>query len=457
MTNIPSNLARVSNTLSAQIMLDALQRTQRGLLDTEIQLATGQRVNRASDDALATSLISVLDDVVERRDQWLRNLSHADAVLNNVDAAVADATDLLIEAKGIASSQIGVGSDEETRRAQGAVIDSMVNQLIAVANRQFQQVHLFGGDATATSPMLELLGGIRYQGEGDGLANDVGLHSPLRITLSGNDVFGALSTRVEGNFDLEPTMVGSTRLADLNGARGLGVTLGEINVDVNGTDITVDLSTTHTVQDVIDTLQTAIRTVDALATVQIDGVTGYRFEILPSLGPITITDLTGATTAADLGLDITFPGGGRARRGRRSEAHRADARYESGRGRRAAGHDPDLQRRPDPGPRSVRGDQRPGDHQRRGESESRRPRRDRRRGGPAQLHQRALRRRHVDRRGRRGGDRLGAGCADTGDVDAPGGLQRRPGHPDSLRQRGSRHGPARPGGRSRLPNHRQER
>jgi flagellar hook-associated protein 3 FlgL len=143
MTNIPSNLARVSNTLSAQIMLDALQRTQRGLLDTEIQLATGQRVNRASDDALATSLISVLDDVVERRDQWLRNLSHADAVLNNVDAAVADATDLLIEAKGIASSQIGVGSDEETRRAQGAVIDSMVNQLIAVANRQFQAAARF--------------------------------------------------------------------------------------------------------------------------------------------------------------------------------------------------------------------------------------------------------------------------------------------------------------------------
>ena len=85
MTNIPSNLARVPNALSSQILLDALQRTQRNLLDTQIQLATGQRVNRASDDALATSLISVLDDVVERRDQWLRNLSHADAVMNNVD------------------------------------------------------------------------------------------------------------------------------------------------------------------------------------------------------------------------------------------------------------------------------------------------------------------------------------------------------------------------------------
>ncbi|MHC4421597.1 MAG: flagellin, partial [Planctomycetota bacterium] len=272
MTNIPSNLARVPNALAAQIMLDALQRTQRSLLDTEIQLATGQRVNRASDDALATSLISVLDDVIERRDQWLRNLSHGDAVLNNVDAALADASDLMIEAKGIASGQIGIGSDEETRRNQGAVIDSMVNQLIAIANRQFQQVHLFGGDATADAPMLELLGGIRYQGQGDGLANDLGLHSPLRITLSGDEAFGALSTRVEGNFDLGPTMVGSTRLTDLNGARGLGVTLGEINVDVGGTDITVDLSDAHTVDDVATTLEDAINAVAPGATIRIDPV-----------------------------------------------------------------------------------------------------------------------------------------------------------------------------------------
>ena len=104
MSSIPSNLARIPNSLASRIVLQALQRTQASILQTQIQLATGRRVNHASDDPLATSIVSVLDDVVERRDQWLRNLSHADAVLNSVDAALADATDLLIEAKGIASS-----------------------------------------------------------------------------------------------------------------------------------------------------------------------------------------------------------------------------------------------------------------------------------------------------------------------------------------------------------------
>jgi flagellar hook-associated protein 3 FlgL len=309
MTNIPSNLVRVPNALSAQIILEALQRTQRSVLDTQIQLATGQRVNRASDDALATSLISVLDDVVERRDQWLRNLSHADAVLNNVDAALADASDLMIEAQGIASSQIGVGSDEETRRNQAAVVNSMVNELFTIANRQFQQVHLFGGNATADAPMLELLGGIRYQGAGGGLSTDLGLHGPLAITLSGEQAFGALSSRVEGHVDLDPAMVGDTRLTDLNGARGLGVTPGEINVDVGGTDVTVDLSEANTVQNVIDLMESAIQAVDPAFTMAL-APAGDAFTLTPGAGvPLVITDLTGGTTAADLGLAGTFPGG----------------------------------------------------------------------------------------------------------------------------------------------------
>jgi len=308
MSSIPSHLARVPNNLASKIILQALQRTQASILTNQIQLATGRRVNHASDDPLATSVVSVLDDVVERRGQWLRNLSHADAVLNNVDAALADATDLFIEAKGIASSQVGVGSDTDTRRNQAAVIDSLLIELFATANRDYQQVHFFGGSATARPPMEQLLSGYRYTGQGAGLANDLGMLNPINITLSGEDAFGALSARVTGNFDLDPTLAIDTRLVDLNGARGLGVTLGEVNIDVGGTLSTLDLSTAHTVGDVAAMLEAEIRLTDITATVVISAG-GNTFEIAGA-GPVTITDLTGATTAADLGLDIPggFPG-----------------------------------------------------------------------------------------------------------------------------------------------------
>lgn len=309
MSTIPSNLVRVPNMLVNQIMLSTLNKAQHSLLDTEVQLATGKQINRASDDSLGASTISVLDNVIERREQWLRNLSHGEAVLGNLDAALADASDLIVEAKGIASSQIGIGSDAETRRTQGAVIDSMINEMLAVSNRQYQQIYFFGGSATAAPPMQELLGGLRYQGQGDGLTNDVGQVISVGITISADKAFGALSTRVEGNFDLDPTMSLDTRLADLNGGRGLGVSLGSINVDVGGTDIPVDLSTAHTVADVIAILESEIQTVDAGATVALSPA-GNSFDVTPSVGfPITIAELAGGTTAADLGLTGTYPAG----------------------------------------------------------------------------------------------------------------------------------------------------
>ncbi|MHC4414923.1 MAG: flagellin N-terminal helical domain-containing protein [Planctomycetota bacterium] len=312
MSTIPTNLARVPNVLASQIVLGALQKTQQSLLNTQIQLATGRQVNRASDDALAASTISVLDDVIERRDQWLRNLSHADSVMGNLDAALGDASELLIEAKGIASSQIGIGSDQETRQNQAAVIDSMVNEMFSIANRQFQEVFFFGGNATARPPMVELLSGLRYRGEGDGLVTDVGQARAIEVTISAADAFGALSTRVQGQRDLDPIMVGTTRLVDMGGARGFGIGLGSINVDVGGTDVTLDLSNVHTIGDVVSELETAILSVPAGVgtTVQIDPVTQNRIEITGNGVAITISDLAADATAADLGINMTFAPGG---------------------------------------------------------------------------------------------------------------------------------------------------
>ena len=308
MSSIPSNLARVPNTLVSQIVRSSLTRTQQDILRLQIQLTTGKAVNRASDNPVAASSISVLDDLIERRDQRLRNLSHGDSVLGNVDAALGDASEMLLEAKGIGSSQIGVGSDAETRRNQAQVIDAMINQLIGIANRQFQDLYLFGGDATANPPIVELLGGLQYQGVGDGMTTDLGSAGPIAITMSGEDAFGTLSARVQGAVDLNPTMTGNTRLMDLNGGRGFGISLGTINADVNGVDVAIDLSDAHTVSDVIATLEAAIQTEDPGATVAISAA-GDAFSIVPSGGvTITITDAGGGNTAADLGLAQVFDG-----------------------------------------------------------------------------------------------------------------------------------------------------
>jgi flagellar hook-associated protein 3 FlgL len=310
MSSIPTNLARVPTMLSSQILLGSIQNTSHRLLDAQIQLATGRAVNRPSDNAIGASTIGVLDDILERRDQRLRNLSHAEAVLNNSDAALGEASNILLEAKSIGLGQIGAGSDAQTRANQAQVINAMLSEMVRIGNTKYQDMYLFGGSMTSKAPFAELLGRFQYVGEGSGLVTDLGLSRAVPITTSGVAAFGALSARVQGERDLDPTMTIETRLADLNGARGLGVNLGSINVTVGATNLTVDLSDAHTVGDVASILQTAIQTVDAAATVSIDGATGNRFAIAGNTVAITFADTSAPATAADLGLDATFAIGG---------------------------------------------------------------------------------------------------------------------------------------------------
>ena len=310
MSSIPTNLARVPTMLSAQMMLGSIQSTSHRLLDAQIQLATGRAVNRPSENAVAASTIGVLDDILERRDQRLRNLSHAEAVLNNSDAALGEGSNILLEAKSIGLSQIGAGSDAQTRANQAQVVNSMLSEMIRLGNTKYQDMYLFGGSMTANAPFTEVLGRFRYLGEGDGLVSDLGLSRAVPITTSGAAAFGALSARVQGERDLDPTMAVETRLVDLNGAQGLGITLGSVSVTVGATNLTVDLSDAHTIGDVASLLQDAIQTVDAAATVTIDGATGNRLAITGNTAAITVADTAAPATAADLGIDMTFAIGG---------------------------------------------------------------------------------------------------------------------------------------------------
>ncbi len=310
MTSIPGNLARVPTLLASRLAVGSIGTTQRSLLALQIQLGSGKRLNRPSDDVIGTAAVSVLDDQLERRDQRLKNLAQADSLVNAMDSALSDFTDLMQEAKSIGLSQIGVGSDASTRANQAQVIDAMLRSAVDIANRSQRGIYYFGGDAHATPPIQSLNGAYRYVGAGDGMLTDLGLGGDLAVTMGAPQAFGALSARVEGFNDLDPSMTATTRLADLAGARGQGIAAGSITVTVNAVATTVDLSDAETVGDVLSRLTTAIQASDPGATVTIDPADGGRFAITPSAGvTIAIADPSTPATAADLGLTGTYPAG----------------------------------------------------------------------------------------------------------------------------------------------------
>lgn len=311
MSAIPSGSVRVSNLLTYTNAQRALVRSNSALFEIQNQFYTGKRITRPSDDPIASSLASVLRDRLQASEQRTRNLSHATSILSSIDQALGEATDLTLQAESIAASQIGVGSDAETRAAEATVIDSISDALFAAANREFSELHFFAGGRAGVTPFQDFFGGVRYIGEGDGLRTDLGDRLDTPITIGGEEAFGALSARVHGDVDLAPDTVRATRLTDLDGARGEGVALGSIEVTItNGpvTTISVDLTSAESVGDALDAIESAVNaaspgalagpfpssTVDAASDALQFGVAGAA--------TLVFSDVGAGTTAADLGL-----------------------------------------------------------------------------------------------------------------------------------------------------------
>lgn len=312
MSSIPSNLNRVPNLLASRMQLSNLTRTQLDLLRLQGQLATGNAVNKPSDDAVRAATITVLDGNLERADLRLRNLNVASNSLGLLDVALEDATNFLQEAKSIASSQIGVGSDETTRRLESTVIESFVREMYSLVNRNSNGLYLFGGSTATQTPVVELNGGFRYVGRGEGLYNDIATGDRIPITLGSLSSIGAVSARVRSTADLSPTLTGGTLLRDMAGARGRGITVGEVSVVVNGGAAeTIDLTAAQSAQDIADALTAGLRAYEQTHAVSVLGPggvmvgdAGFEFDLVPGPPPpvVQISEVGNGVTAQDLGL-----------------------------------------------------------------------------------------------------------------------------------------------------------
>jgi flagellin-like hook-associated protein FlgL len=317
MSQIPSNIARVPNALASRIALGNINRGGLSLLETTGQLSSGKRLNKGSDNPIDASLVNVLRGRIDTADTRARNIDHADSTLSTLDQTLGDMHDLLLEAKGVASGQIGVGSDADTRRAAAEVITSIINEMQGLTEAQFADIYVFGGSRTASPPMQEFFGGLRYVGAGDGLRTDLGPGLDIPITIGADQALGALSARQQGTVDLNPNLTRDTPLDALRGAEGLGINLSSLNVAVDSgplMNLDVDLTGARSVGDALDAIEAAIREADpgALNGVFPGGLTiapaGDRILVDAMPGyTITFADEGGGTVGQDLGLvDFDF-------------------------------------------------------------------------------------------------------------------------------------------------------
>jgi flagellar hook-associated protein 3 len=294
----PVNYARVSNNMRANLANRSLGLIQREMLSVQAQLTTGKRILNPSDDVGGSSLIMQLRRTLEQRQGWANNLRAISTQLAETDSAFASVSDLLREAKTVASKVAGSTSTPDERNAEAVVIDSIYSQILALANKQSNGMYLFGGNRSGSPPFVEAGGGVRWVGSSTSLAARVDDATLLPFMVDGARAFGGTSARVTGRVDLTPAVGLATRLSDLRGTAGAGVASGTFEISDGTTTARIDLEGVDTVGDLINRINSSgLPSVTASLNGAGDGI-----DIAVGAGDeLTIRDI-GSTAAADLGI-----------------------------------------------------------------------------------------------------------------------------------------------------------
>jgi flagellar hook-associated protein 3 FlgL len=304
MAILPLSLARVSQTLQTDVATGNINSTEQQLLQVQNELSTGKRVNVPSDDPGAAAIIQQLQKTLEQRQSFSSNIQQGSDQLGEADSTLGDLTDLLRQAQTLASANVGSDVTADQRSSASAVAQSIYSQILDIGNKQYEGVYLFGGDRSTAAPFEDDNGAVKYVGSPTVLDNQYDENSTLSFMVDGENVFGALSTRVQGTVDLSPNLETTTRLIDVKGATTDGVHLGSIALSDGTTTKTIDLSKADTVGDVVDLINNAgVGTITASVTGQ--GITLNA----GAADNISVNEVGGGNTAADLGILTPTAGG----------------------------------------------------------------------------------------------------------------------------------------------------
>jgi flagellar hook-associated protein 3 FlgL len=295
-------LARVSDQLRANVALSSMNSSQQQLLQVENEISTGKRVNSPSDDPGAAAIIQQLQKTLEQRQAFSTNLDTANSQLSEADSTLGDLSDLLQQAQNIASQNVGTDSTADQRAAAAQVVQTLITQALSIGNTQFEGAYLFGGDRSTTAPFVtDSSGNVKFVGSANVLQNSVDEQTSLPIGVNGAQVFGAINSQVAGAA-LDPAATAATRIMDLGGATNEGVQLGAIKIGDGSSTAVVDLSKADNFGDVT-------AAINAAGLAGVTASIGTNGLVLSGSGNITVNEVGGGTTAADLGILTPNSGG----------------------------------------------------------------------------------------------------------------------------------------------------
>lgn len=120
---------RISTNLFHSQGYNSIQKHQQGILDTQIKLSTGKRVNMPSDDPVAMNQIHSLNRTMNTIDQYAKNGDYAKSQLILEETSITDTVDSLQRARELGIQMLNGTYTDSDKLTTAAEIDQIILQV----------------------------------------------------------------------------------------------------------------------------------------------------------------------------------------------------------------------------------------------------------------------------------------------------------------------------------------
>ena len=211
----------LSNIQSAAML--ALNRHSDTMLMLQEQVATGSRINRASDDSVGASQVIQLRTTQAELTNYIKNLNEVNTTLNISASTTTNVSELLNNDIRVLLTQISSGTyNDDNRNVVAGKINEFLENILALANTEHMGQYIFSGSTPKTVPYQATwengqIVSVDYVGSQTDLSMKTAGGIETISCRSGDDVFG-MNTRSESEVIGDPP----------------GITLGQGTSSVTG-------------------------------------------------------------------------------------------------------------------------------------------------------------------------------------------------------------------------------
>jgi len=176
--------------------MDAVLDGQNRFQATGLQLSTGSKVSKPSDDPLAASQAVLVRQAQSENSQFSvartfanQSMSQEESILSSVTSTIQDAQTLIVQA--------GDGSlSDDDRSSLATKLESLKSQLVNMANStDGNGRYIFAGYKSDTAPYTQdpTTGAVTYSGGDTAITQQVDASRTMTINHTGNQIFNSLT------------------------------------------------------------------------------------------------------------------------------------------------------------------------------------------------------------------------------------------------------------------------